>query len=101
VHDTPYGILFIAESIRDRKLIICLCCSIDLVTTNALLYAAAAAIGLEILSMLVFTVGRATGARMIPHRGKHLDTFETVDLACITFNKVCAGHNFLLLLNAA
>jgi hypothetical protein len=68
---------------------------------NALYAAAAAAIGLEILSMLVFTVGRATGAQMIPHRGKHLDTFETVDLACITFNKVCSEHKFSLLLNTA
>jgi hypothetical protein len=44
--------------------------------------------GLDLLASLVFVFGRASGAGLIPHRGKHLDAFNSTDRAYITFNKV-------------
>eukprot|EP00611_Tribonema_gayanum_P020914 TRINITY_DN390_c0_g1_i1.p1 TRINITY_DN390_c0_g1~~TRINITY_DN390_c0_g1_i1.p1 ORF type:complete len:288 (-),score=86.08 TRINITY_DN390_c0_g1_i1:694-1557(-) len=45
--------------------------------------------GLELLSALTFALGRASGAKLIPHRGKHLDRLEATDVAFIAFNKLC------------
>ncbi|KAG5184786.1 hypothetical protein JKP88DRAFT_289696 [Tribonema minus] len=45
--------------------------------------------GLELLSVLTFALGRASGAKLIPHRGKHLDRLEATDVAFIAFNKLC------------
>lgn len=47
--------------------------------------------GLEILAGLVFLFGNMVHAKSIPIRGKHLDELEGLDMAFITFNKLCTS----------
>lgn len=44
-------------------------------------------LGLEIVAALVHVFGRATGARIIRSRGKHLDDFEPLDRLFLAFNR--------------
>ena len=48
-------------------------------------------LGFEILATLVHVFGRASRVATIRSRGKHLDEFEPLDKAFVTFNRCCTA----------
>jgi len=56
-------------------------------TYNYLIFATIITLGFELLNAIAMEIPQLFGVNQIPIRGKHLDTLEFKDLACITFNR--------------